>query len=347
MRDSKDWKAALAMPKHTSQAIEKAKDKDRLKADNKAKAQAFKAVRAKFGFSSGSIQKFGEHCRDACWIGDHLGSHDTQTTTLRAFRAVEQYAFGERGRPCCKRFNGMASIEGKAQAVITYHSDPAPAIHYRGLVLPLMLDPKDKGGWQEEALVGRVKYCRILRRKVRGKDRWYGQLVKEGLPPTKGRVAGQGQVGLDIGPSTIASFSLEEARLERFCPTVIQPWKEVRTIQRAMDRSARATNPEHFNPNGTVKKDPKKWKRSRRFRKLAVKRQEFERRLAAERKRSHGELANHILTEGKTVKTEKLSYKAFQKCFGRSVKVRAPGMLVRTLERKAKAASGSLIEVTT
>jgi hypothetical protein len=114
-----------------------------------------------------------------------------------------------------------------------------------------------------------------------------------------------------------------------------------------MDRSARTTNPEHFNANGTLKKGPKKWKRSERFRRDAVKRQELERRLAAERKRSHGQLANRILAQGKTVKTEKISYKAFQKRFGRSVKVRAPGMLVRILERKAKAAGGELIEVTT
>ena len=64
-----------------------------------------------------------------------------------------------------------------------------------------------------------------------------------------------------------------------------------------MDRSARVTNPEHFNANGTVKKSPKKWKRSERFRRLALKRQELERRLAAERKRSHGRLANRILTQ--------------------------------------------------
>ncbi len=123
---------------------------------------------------------------------DHLGSHDTQTTTLRAFRAAEQYAFGERGRPCFKRFNELQSIEGKEQAVIRYKADPIPALHYSGLVIPLMLDPKDKDRWQQEALACRVKYSRILRRKVRGKARWYAQLVKEGLPPTKGRVTGQG-----------------------------------------------------------------------------------------------------------------------------------------------------------
>jgi putative transposase len=61
----------------------------------------------------------------------------------------------------------------------------------------------------------------------------------------------------------------------------------------------------------------------------------------------HLPTARIFSAQGKTVKTEKLSYRAFQRCFGRSVKVRAPGLLVSTLERKAKAAGGELIEVTT
>jgi hypothetical protein len=56
---------------------------------NKARSDAFREAQSKFDFDSASIQKFGEQCRDQCWIGEHLGSHDTQTTTLRAFRAVE------------------------------------------------------------------------------------------------------------------------------------------------------------------------------------------------------------------------------------------------------------------
>jgi putative transposase len=347
MRESKAWQAAQAMPKHTEKAIEKAQDKDRLKAENKARSEAFKVVQEKFAFNSASIQKFGQQCRDACWIGDHLGSHDTQTTTLRAFRAVEQYLFGKRGRPCFKRFNHLECVEGKEQAVIRYKSEPVHAVLYSGLVLPLMLDPKDKHHWQKDALGCRVKYTRILRREVRGKTRWYAQLVMEGNTPTKGRSVVEGEVGLDIGPSTIATFSLEEANLEPFCPTVIQPWKELRQTERAMDRSRRDTNPDNYEANGTVKNGPKKWNRSRRYILLARKRKELERRLAAERKRSHGELANRILGQGSTIKTEKLSYESFQKCFGRSVQVRAPGMLVNTLERKAKAAGGALIEIPT
>jgi hypothetical protein len=80
---------------------------------------------------------------------------------------------------------------------------------------------------------------------------------------------------------------------------------------------------------------------------LARERKDLERRLAAERKRSHGQLANRILAQGKTVKAEKLSYRAFQRGFGRSVKVRGPGMLVERLQRKAKAAGGCLVEIAT
>jgi hypothetical protein len=112
-----------------------------------------------------------------------------------------------------------------------------------------------------------------------------------------------------------------------------------------MDRSRRATNPGNVNADGTVKKGSKKWNRSRRYQKLALKRKELDRRLASERKRAHGQLANEVLAQGKTVKTEKLSYRSFQKCFGKSVKVRAPGMFVRTLERKAKAVGGQVVEI--
>ena len=76
----------------------------------------------------------------------------------------------------------MESIEGKEQAVIRYKADPLAAVHYSGLILPLMLDPKDKKGWQKDALSCPVKYTRIIKR-----DRWYAQLVMEGAAPTKDR----------------------------------------------------------------------------------------------------------------------------------------------------------------
>ena len=334
MKQSKAWQAARAMPATVD------------KRHNKARSQAFGAELERFGFTSREIEKHALSCRNACWIGDHLGSHDTQTTSLRAFRAAEQYAFGKRGRPRFKSLNRLNSIEGKADAVIRYRAEPVPAVHYSGLVLPLMLDPKDKRDWQREALAARTKYVRIIRREIKGRVRWFCQLVQEGLPPAT-HTTKDGTVGLDIGPSSIAAVSSDDAILEQLCPSVVEPWNDCRRIQRAMDRSRRATNLDNFDAKGRAIKGKRRWNRSQRYQALAASKRERDRVLAAERKRSHGELANRILGQGTTIKTEELSYKSFQKNYGRSVKVRAPGMLISMLQRKAASAGGGVIEIKT
>jgi putative transposase len=325
MRQSKAWQAAGKLARGRPGSEER-----------KRRAQAFKAICRAYGFTRADIQRFAQRGRDACWIKDHLGGHDTHTTSLRAFRAVEQYAFGGRGRPRFRRVNEVNSIEAQeAKSTITFRDG---VVSYRGLKLPAILDRSD--AWQIEALKARTKYCRIIRRQIRSHTRWYVQLVQEGRPPLR-RATCPGVVGLDIGPSTIAAVGDSEAVFESFCPSVIQPWKDQRRLERAMDRSRRATNPACFNADGTWKKGVKARNRSLRYQCLALKRRERERRLAAERKRCHGELANRILGQGTTIKTEKLSYRAFQRRFGRSSKVRGAGLFVRMLVRKVEAAGGN------
>ncbi|HYH39879.1 MAG TPA: hypothetical protein VD860_16780 [Azospirillum sp.] len=127
MRQSKDWQAACRRPK------------------SKERTALFKATMLRFGFSSASIQKHAEACRDACWIGQHLGSHDTQTTSLRAFKAVQMHAFGKRGRPRFKGKTRLHSVEGKGDAVIRLRwQDEKPVVLWDGLVLPLLRDPRDR-----------------------------------------------------------------------------------------------------------------------------------------------------------------------------------------------------------
>lgn len=320
--------------------------KTRKMAKGVERTNLFKEALLGFAFNSALIQKFAECCRDACWIGHHLGSHDTQTTSLRAFRAVEQHAFGKRGRPRFKGKNRLDSVEGKGDAVIILRMmDGAPVVMWDGLSLPIILDSRDKDGWERKALACRTKYVRILRRKVRGRILWYAQLVQEGVPPRKDdRPVGKGIIGADLGPSTIAAVSETDATLKPFCPSVRNLDREIRRLQRATDRSRRATNPHCYNPNGTWKKGEKVKIRSRHYLLLAEKKADLERRLVAERRREHGELANRLLAQGNVVKIEKLSYKSFQKNFGRSVRRRAPSMFVSILRRKAESAGGGVIE---
>lgn len=114
-----------------------------------------------------------------------------------------------------------------------------------------------------------------------------------------------------------------------------------------MDRSRRATNPQCFNANGTWKRGAKVTARSARYEALRRQLAETERVLAQRRNRDHGRLCNAVLAQGNVIQTEALSYKAFQRAFGRSVKVRAPGALIAQLRRKAESAGGQFVELDT
>jgi hypothetical protein len=237
--------------------------------ERKARANEFKRLFEAFGFTGHALQKLAQERRDKCWIRDHLPGHVAQTAATRAFNAILQYAFGKRGRPKFRPGDRYNSFESKeARSTIIWRDG---AVRIAGWVIPAILDPAS--AWQSEALKAKTKYCRIIRRDIRGRERWYVQLVQEGLTPLR-RETKRGVVGPQA---------------------------------------------------------------------LARKRRERERCLAAERKRSHGELANRILGNGTTVKTEKLSYKAWQR-YGKSTKVRSPAAFVNVVRNKIRAARGELIE---
>lgn len=135
---------------------------------------------------------------------------------------------------------------------------------------------------------------------------------------------GSGVVGLDIGPSTLAAVSAKEAMLVAFCPAVERPARVVRRLQRHIDRQRRAGNPDNGSADGRVRPGAKRWRVSTRQRQAEGMLAETHRRLAEGRKTAQGTLANGVLAMGDVFQVEKVSYRAFQRAFGRSVGRRAP-----------------------
>lgn len=330
MRQSKVWQAAKLLPKGSSR--------------NKAFAECNKH----FKFTEYDIQSIATAHKNAAGFDGRLGAHETQKIGTRVFNTVKEYAFGKRGRP---RFKGairpLHSLEGKNNlAGIRWDKDTATVSWGKGFVLPVILPTQSKDPYLHAALKSETKFCRIVWRMEKGYKRWFVQLVQKGLAPAKYEFLSSGQtVGLDIGPSTVAIVADDAVALEKFAPSVDQPWSLMRSLQRAQDRSRRACNPDNFNANGTAKKGARKWVKSGRYKARQTQLSELERRLAAGRKRDHGEMVNNILGLGNCIQIEKLSYKGWQKNFGRSAKVRASGMFVSLLIRKAESAGGQVVEL--
>jgi len=338
LRQSKDFQEARSMPKSINGK------------SNKERTSAFKALNAKFGFREYDFHLYATKIRNS-WIGNHIDSTTAQKLATRAFKAVQKVAFGIAKRVRFKGKNQLKSVEGKTNTTgirykaerLSLSAENTGYVFWNGLKLKCIIDANDEV--VTHGLSHRVKYCRIVKRIFNGKDRFFVQLVLEDKPLVKEKnKPANNTVGLDIGPSTIAYVTTDNAVIERFCDELKDKQKEIRRLQRKLDRQRRANNPQNYNPDGTIKPGKKTWRQSTRYKKTKRKLAELQRKLAAHRKTLHGNLANRILRQGKYVKTEKLSYRAFQKNFGKSVKNRAPGMFLEILRRKAENAGGSVVE---
>ena len=343
MRESSAYARACALPKTVG------------KKPNKERSAAFAALRHAHGFTSAAISAFGTQCKnEARWnegrsrTDPRMGAHECQRIAERAFSAAEMFAFGVRGRP---RFKGkgrpLHSLEGKSAGSSLCWDAGTGCLQWGALRLAAMSAPEGRDPWLVQGLKSRTKFARLVWRRVKGRRRWFVQLAQEGLGPLKYQTVEGALVGLDVGPSTVAVYSEQGAGLVPLAPEVVQPWARVRTLQRAMDRSRRSTNPQCFNDDGTYKRGTKVAVRSRAYQRHRQALAETERVLEARRRRSHGALANRVLACGNLLQSEKLSYVAFQKNFGRSTKVRAAGSLMALLRRKAERAGGELRELDT
>jgi hypothetical protein len=256
-------------------------------------------------------------------------------------------------------------VEGKRNDVgLRFVLDPGTGdggfLLWNKLVIPARIDWLDPV--VAHGLRHSIKYVRLIRRRASspqaaGADhdgnRYSVQLVLEGHAFIKKKHEGTGTdtIGLDIGPSTLAIVPREaSADLVTFCHELAPGAQKKRRLQRRMERQRRANNPENYDDKGRVKKHSKhhlRWKESKRYQATRRQHAKASRKLAAHRKSLHGKLAHTIVNIGTTIIIEKASFRGWQKQYGSSIGLRAPGMFVAHLARIVAKTGGTLAEVST
>ncbi|MER1985923.1 MAG: RNA-guided endonuclease TnpB family protein [Solibacillus sp.] len=283
----------------------------------------------------------------------HIGSLEAQKLATRAFQAVERVHYSQAKRVYFKRATDDMSVENKSNKTGLRFQNHQ--VIWGTLSLAVRIKKNDV--YVHEALADRTKYCRILRREIRGKQRYFVQLIQEGVPPKK-RTCKQAndatkRVGLDIGVSTVAISSEPCVDFVELAPNCSVNAKKIRVLQRAVDRSKRAMNPVNFNADGTIKRGVRlEWVQSKRERFLKAKLKEIHRQNAAKRKQAHEQLANFILSLGSDIRVEKMNLRGLQKRaqnttrhrqngrinrkkrFGKVISNRAPALFLAILDRK-------------
>ncbi|PGK52349.1 transposase [Priestia megaterium] len=322
-------------------------------------------------------------------FGNTLNSAIAQKMATRAWNTFYKKLNGKAKRVQFVKRNEMRSFEGKAntsgwryrnRTIVNGKTIISLRIKEQDMYLQEALSMIEneaffsyttKQGGVKQA-VTKVKYVRIVKRLIRGKIRYVAQLTVQGSPPPKRNrdgsfkySIGKGRVGGDLGVSSVAIVGENDVLLCTLAKEVKNVSRDIRLLQRKMDRSKRASNPTNYCEDGTIKKGKKTWTFSRRYQLLRSQVRELHRKQAAIRKNSHQRLANQLLSFGdehywedmhiqglqkrakKTEKSEKTGTFKRKKRFGKSIGHRAPALFLTILEQKIRAQGGTFQKVNT
>ncbi len=326
-------------------------------------------IRKQYGMSEYS---FHEDVREMQrHFKDNIDSFTAQKIASELWKSYDKLFYGNGKKVYYKKYGELNSLEGKSNKTgIRFKDDK---IIWNGLKIPVVVDYDNY--YEYQAMQCNICYCRIIRKFVRHRYKFYVQLVFKGNPPVKidiktGEIKhrlGSGDVGIDIGTSTIAIASESNVKILELADRVQNIENQKQKLLRKMDRSRRATNPNNYNKDGTVKKQGNKkiiWKKTNHYVKYQNELKELYRKQADIRKYQHDCLANYIISLGNKVYVEKMSFSGLQrrakdtkkneqgkfrrkKRFGKSLANKAPSMLLTITDRKLKYFGEELIEINT
>ena len=337
------WEKARKMPKGKPESPERTRRKE-----------AFESLDRAHGFTKNAVLSYGSSLRRS-FIREQVFAQETQELSARAFNAVWMWHLGKRGEPHFKRTrDGLHSLSckdlnGSMRPIA--EDGKITSLQWGKTTHISVSEPKTKDEELErrriETLVSQDKilYCRVVFDQVCGRALLYLQLVLDGPAPVRHEVS-SGTVSFDLGPSWVHVVPEHAPAFhEVLAPSVTDKAKELRRLQRHLDRKHRAGSPECFDSQGCHIKGRCYWReRSKAAEATKKKITEIHRTMAAGRDRDHGNLVNRLYAFGDDHRCEGLNYVVWQKQWPHSMRNRAPGAFVERERQRGKAIGKSLYE---
>jgi putative transposase len=267
----------------------------------------------------------------APWVREHVGSQEAQVEGRNALRAVRRWSFGLAGRPKFRRYARRMrrsleckDLNGNIRPVI--ENGHLVGVVYRGRRIRLFAsragaaggrhcrDKQDELSRVETAIQEKkLRYCRIVSVFVRGRWCHEAQFVLDGAAPLRHPVGTESMATVDLGPQWLHVVHDSGSRHIPIAPSVESIARELRRLQRKLDRQHRAGSPRCFDDKGRHVNGRCYWKERS---KAALQTQqliaECHRVMAARRDADHGRTANAILAISANVRSEDHGTKSWQ-----------------------------------
>ena len=334
MRQDPQWKKACNLPK------------------GKERSELFRNLERQYRLTEYDLHAVIAKHRERSGRKNQLGINETQKIATRVYQSIRRYQLGLGGRPRFKSvFRGLHSIEGKTNATGLKFNLQKSVLSWCKHDYRVIIDAQDD--YIQRALLKedgtgykKIKYCRLVRKTIKNRERFFLQVLLEGTAPVKHIYAPDSErLSIDPGPQAIAVFSEQFAGKIQIAPTAKVNEAVIRRMQRSMDRSLRRNNEEVYESNGTLKKGVK-LKQTKSYKKRVAQLSDYHRRVAATRRCEHGQLANLILSLAGDIRIEKNQWKTFQRgLFGKSLGKSGASNFIERLKSKAESAGLKVSEV--
>ena len=330
------------------------------------------------GFTEFSMMSLArEQARDAGYK-KNIDSTAASKVGKRLWTAWDKFLFGDGTEVHFSRYYDYNSVEGSYNTcgIRLLYTDKGNwkgnrwAVVWNKVYIPIRVSEDNM--YEQEALRNEIAYNRIIRKVSNGKQRFYVQTIFRGTPPRKRdkktgdfiHTLGHGRVGLYITLTKLTAVTDEGVKVYPLADGVEPIEDKIAEVQRKMDSSRRATNPDNYNEDGTIKKQGNKkviWIRSNHYERLRTELKSLQTKQADVRKYEHECLANKILSLGDDFVINKQDFKSLQqrkekteykedgtqkskKQFGTVIKNHAPSEFVQILNRKLES-NGNVLHV--
>lgn len=281
-----------------------------------------------------------------------LDGNTARNEALNLWRAYETYLFGsgtETKYKSRKKIRSVAGIWNKS-GIKVKEIDQKFYVVWDKLTIPIVV--KKNNPYEDEALLHEIALNRILKKEIKGKTKYYVQIVFKGSIPSKRDKKtgdfkyqlGNGKVGVYLGVKDVTIVTDNKIIYRPLAPQTKDINEELEKLHQLMDSSRRATNPQNFEDDGTIKSvkkgEKRVWTYSNNYKKYKATMTELHRKQTVKRKQEHEILANEILQLGNEFTINILPYKNFQKDNGSLIGLKAPSEFLNILIRKIEGKKG-------
>ena len=290
-------------------------------------------------------------CRDTTkyrqYFKDHTDSPIVQNLANEVWQAIDSLVRGHAEQVHFKQPGQMKSLAGKTnRSSIKLRGE---CLVWKGLEIPVR--KKKNSQYEEQVLSQEIRFCRIKKTMIRGKDRYLLDVILKGQIPLKkiqasasaersnenvSLVYRDGNVGLDIGFRKLAVVTEDTAAVYELPEKDRGLEKKKRILLQYMERSRRSMNPDNYFPDGRIRPGSSGWNYSQNYRKAKLAYREICRKQSALQKQEQYRLAKEIISYGNQFFVENLDFAKLgrRKPNGAYMSGTAPGEFLRILEYK-------------